>query len=227
MSREAARLARRHEKRQEDLIIADQERRVARTEGHPVLGRAVNMVTPKVRSKPAPQHVRAWTTGAPGERAVGEALDRIPGIVVLHDRRKVGRRGNIDHVAITPTGVWVIDSKRSPGKKIEYRDVGNWFRSDERLYVDGRDRTKLVDDMASQVRDVDEVCSDLLGATEVRPALCFVDVTIGWFKKPFLVRGVLVLWRSELERVLTRSGPLDAFAIEQIARRIAERLPSA
>ena len=227
MSREAARRADRHRKRQEELVIADRERRAARTEVHPVLGRVVNMLTPKVDVQSAPQHVKSWATGAPGERAVGEALDNIQGIVALHDRRKVGSQANIDHIAVTPGGVWVIDSKRSPGKKIEYRDVGGWFRSDERLYIDRRDRTKLVDGTASQVQAVSEACRDLLVGTVVRPALCFVDVTVGWFAKPFLVRGVAVLRVSQLESVLTRPGPFDPVAIEQIARRIARRLPSA
>lgn len=224
---EAERRDGRHRKRQEDLIRADRERRAARAEGHPALGRIVNLMIPKVQAQPAPQHVKAWATGAPGERAVGEALDNIQGIVALHDRRKVRGKSNIDHVAVTPAGVWVIDSKRSPGKKIERRDVGGWFRSDERLYIDGRDRTKLVDDTAWQVQAVYEACSDLLADTVVRPALCFVDVTVGRFTKPFLVRGVAVLWRSELKGILTRPGPFDAVAIEQIARRIVERLPSA
>ena len=227
VTREAERRAERHRKRQEERVVADRERRAARGAEHPVLGRAVNLVTPKVEAQPAPQHVKAWTTGAPGERAVGEALDRIQGIVVLHDRRKVRSRGNIDHVAITPAGVWVIDTKRSPGKKIEYRNLGGWFRSDERLYVDGRDRTKLVDNTASQVNEVYEACTDLLADTVVRPALCFVDGTVGWLAKPFLVRGVVVLWPSELDRVLTRPGPFDSVVIEQIARRISEWLPSA
>lgn len=99
-------------------------------------------------------------------------------------------------------------------RPFEYRNVGGWFRSDERLYIDGRERTKLIDDTAWQVQAVSEACSDLLANTAVRPALCFVDVTVGWFTKPFLIRGVAVLWRSELETVLTRAGPFSAVAIE-------------
>ena len=227
VAREAERRADRHRQRQAELVKADRERRASRAEDHPLLGRVVNLVTPKVEAQPAPPQVQAWATGAPGERAVGEALEHIPGVVVLHDRRKARGKGNIDHIAVTPAGVWVIDAKRSPGKKIEHRDVGGWFRTDERLYVDGRDRTKLVDDTAAQVQAVYEACSDLLQGTVVRPALCFVDVTVGWFTKPFLVRGVAVLWRSELADILTRPGPFDAAAIEQTARRIAERLPPA
>lgn len=227
VSREAERRLDRHRKRQEDLVDVDRQRRTVRAEAHPVLGRVVNLLTPNVEAEPVPRHVKAWAIGAPGERVVGEALNNIQGIVVLHDRRKFRSKNNIDHIAITPAGVWVIDSKRSPDKKIEYRNVGGWIRSDERLYVDGRDRTKLVDDMASQVQVVSEACVDLLGNTRVRGALCFVDVRVGWFAKPFLVRGVAVTWRSELESILTPPGPFDSVAMEGIARRIAERLPSA
>jgi hypothetical protein len=170
--------------------------------------------------------VKAWTTGAPGEIAVGEALEKIPGIIVLHDRHKPRSRANIDHIAVTPAGVWVIDAKVRDGKKLEYRDKGGWFSTDQRLIVGGRDQTKLVDDMAWQVQTVFEACDGLLGDTVIRPALCFVDATTGWLTtKPWMVRGVVICWRSALPDLLTRPGPFDETAIERIARRVAERLP--
>jgi Nuclease-related domain len=111
--------------------------------------------------------------------AVGESLEQIAGIVVLHDRHRPRTKTNIDHIAVTPGGVWVIDAKVRAGKKLEYRDRGSRFSRDERLIVGGRDETKLIDAMTWQVQTVFEACSDLLGDTVVRPALCFVDATIG------------------------------------------------
>jgi hypothetical protein len=56
-----------------------------------------------------------WRRGADGELATAEMLAALPGRrwVVLHDRAvpAPGSRANIDHVAVGPTGVWVIDSK--------------------------------------------------------------------------------------------------------------------
>ena len=47
---------------------------------------------------------------------------------------------NIDHIAIAPTGVWVIDTKRYKGK---VDVVKPWFR-EPRLTVARRDQTRLV-----------------------------------------------------------------------------------
>jgi hypothetical protein len=155
-------------------------------------------------------------------------LEQIPGIVVLHDRIKPGAKANIDHIAVTPSGVWVIDAKVRAGKKLEYRDRGGMFSRDERLIVGGRDETKLVDNMVWQVQTAFEACGDLLGDTVVRPALCFVDATIGIAtRKPWMVRGVVIGWRAVLPQILTRPGPFGADQIDRIARRIAEKLPSA
>jgi hypothetical protein len=53
-----------------------------------------------------------WGRGAAAEVATAELLARLPRrFVVLHDRRPPGARGNIDHLVVGPSGVWVIDSK--------------------------------------------------------------------------------------------------------------------
>jgi hypothetical protein len=155
-------------------------------------------------------------------------LEQIPGIVVLHDRHKPRSKANIDHIAVTPAGAWVIDANVRPGKKIEYRDRGGMFSWDERLVVGGRDETKLVNDMAGQVQTLFEACGDLLGDPVVQPALCFVDTTVGLLtRKPWTVRGVVICWRAVLPQILTGPGPFGADDIARIAARIAERLPSA
>ena len=59
-----------------------------------------------------------WGRGASGERATAKALASLPSDtwVVLHDVRWPGRPfANIDHVAIGPGGVFVIDSKNWSG----------------------------------------------------------------------------------------------------------------
>jgi hypothetical protein len=58
-----------------------------------------------------------WRRGAGGERATAAALARLPRRrwAVLHDRSIPGSRANLDHLAIGPTGVWLIDSKAYRG----------------------------------------------------------------------------------------------------------------
>jgi Nuclease-related domain len=60
----------------------------------------------------------AWRRGAAGERHTARLLRRLEqrGWVVLHDLAVPGSRANIDHVAIGPGGVVVIDSKQYRGR---------------------------------------------------------------------------------------------------------------
>jgi hypothetical protein len=72
----------------------------------------------------AEQQLYAWRRGAEGERQTGEVLARLEaeGWVILHDLHWPGRPfANIDHIAIGPTGVFVIDSKNWSGT-VEVRD---------------------------------------------------------------------------------------------------------
>ncbi|WP_432501872.1 nuclease-related domain-containing protein [Kineococcus arenarius] len=67
---------------------------------------------------------RNWEAGAQGERLVAEALAVLEadGWTVLHDVRWPGRqRANVDHVAIGPGGVVVVDSKNWTGA-VSFRD---------------------------------------------------------------------------------------------------------
>lgn len=52
-----------------------------------------------------------------GEELLGERLDELAerGARLLHDRRIPGTRANIDHIAISAAGVFVLDAKRYKG----------------------------------------------------------------------------------------------------------------
>jgi hypothetical protein len=197
-----------------------EEIRVAR----PVLGRLATAVTARPTLQPEPPQVRNWAQGHSGEVVVGAFLDRIPGIVALHDRRVPGSPANIDHIAVTPTGVWVIDTKRYVSSSIAYKDVGGWTRREPRLFVGGRDRTTLVDAMAHQATAAATAAGTLLAGVPVRSALCFVEGTWGLFPKAFKVRGVVVCWPTFLTGLLSRPGELDPGRMGDIAAVLAHRL---
>lgn len=65
-----------------------------------------------------PQSTTAWNTGALGEERLGQRRNELSSdtMRVLHDRRIRGSRANIDHLAVTPTGVYVIDAKKYKGR---------------------------------------------------------------------------------------------------------------
>jgi hypothetical protein len=200
----------------------NREQRVLRA--HPRLGRFLLAVSGE------PQSTRAWKAGAEGERKVAARLDPLveEGIAVLHDRRIPGSKANVDHVVVAPSGIHVIDSKRYTGK-VHTRNKGGLLRSDVRLYVGSRDRTKLVDAMARQVLAVDEAAGDLVGdpPTPITPVLCFVGADWPAFSKSMSLQGVRITWPRELVKLLRRPGPLDVTAIDQLATRLIERLPPA
>jgi hypothetical protein len=107
----------------------------------------------------APQHEIAWQRGAAGERAVGDSLEKrlADGMVVLlHDRQMPRSRSNVDHLAVAPSGVYVIDAKDYTGKvRVERPLLGK-----PKLLVNGRDRTKIVDGLDRQVAAVRDAIND-------------------------------------------------------------------
>jgi hypothetical protein len=60
----------------------------------------------------------AWRRGAAGERRTARLLSHLErhGWAVLHDLAIPGSRANLDHLAIGPGGVFVIDSKQYRGR---------------------------------------------------------------------------------------------------------------
>lgn len=68
---------------------------------HPKLGGLILALSDE------PQSTTAWDTGASGEERLGSRLNDLQSETcrVLHDRRIPGSRANIDHLAVTPTGV--------------------------------------------------------------------------------------------------------------------------
>lgn len=91
------------------------------------------------------QSTKAWATGAVGEERLGARLDSLASesIAVLHDRRIPGKRANIDHIAITAAGIWVIDAKRYKGRP-ELKVEGGILRPRvEKVLVGRRDCTQV------------------------------------------------------------------------------------
>ena len=174
-----------------------------------------------------PQSTTAWAKGAHGEERVAAILSErlAEDAVLLHDRKvHTKTKGNIDHIAIAPSGVWIIDAKKYTGK-VEKRDVGGYFKTDLRLYVGGRDRSKSVDGLQGQVDAVRAVLED--DAIPVHPALSFVGAE--WpifFAKPFQLDGVWISRPGRLAELVLGDGPLTIDDVDRIARLLSHRLPA-
>lgn len=170
---------------------------------------------------PEKQSTKAWSSGAAGEAAVGARLDGLASqsIRVMHDRRIPRSKANIDHIVVTPGGVWVIDTKRYVGKAPEKRVEGGIIRPRvELLTHKGRDKTALVEGVHKQVGHVREVA----GEVPVFGVLCFVDADWGLFADAFAVNGVHVVWPKKLASMIAKV-PDAGVDVAAVAERLAQR----
>jgi hypothetical protein len=139
-----------------------------------------------------------WRRGAEGEEVVGQILDELAagGLHVLHDV-SFGR-GNIDHVAIGPGGVFAIETKSYGG----------------RVSLDGLD-PKLLTQAYAEKKTLEEKIG-----VAVRPLLVFSRAyVIG--SVPAQRRGVTILPARMLPNFFSRQRP--ALSPEE-ARAIHDRL---
>lgn len=173
-----------------------------------------------------PQSTRAWDNGALGEERLGSRLNELAGdsLRVLHDRKIPGSRANIDHLAVTPSGVFVVDAKLYQGRPRLVVEGGFIRPRVEKLLVGRRDRTKVVDGVLKQV----DVVRGLVGdAAAVHGVLCFIDADWPLVGGSFRIRGVDVLWPKKLHAKLSAPGPLSTGDVRGVHRLLGEALPPA
>jgi hypothetical protein len=165
----------------------------------------------------------AWARGSRGEERVGQRLSLAVGLngIVLHDRAIPGMRSNIDHIAIVPSGVWVIDTKEYHGR-VQQRDLGGWFVSRPALFVNGQNRTSLIPGVLRQLEHVQRVVRD---EAPLHATLCFNDAEWGLLGRPFTIEGVSVTWARRLADSLTEGGTLEHDDIRTLAARLAAAFP--
>jgi len=169
------------------------------------------------------QTTTSWDRGGRGEERVGRYLTQAVGLdgTVLHDRRVPRTRANIDHIAVVPSGVWVIDTKQYRGR-VQQRDLGGWFVSRPALFVNGRDRTTLIPGVLKQAERVAFV---LPPDVPVHAALCFNDAEWGLLGRPFTIDGVTITWARHLAGTLGHPGPLPVDTLRALATHIGAAFP--
>lgn len=197
------------------------ERREQRIrENHPKIGGLILALSDD------PQSTQAWERGAVGEELLAQRLADLPDTFrVLHDRRVPGTRANIDHIVIGPTGVWVIDAKRYKGKRPVLHIEGGILRPRvESLRVAGRDRTKLVRGVQSQVSIVTAAVE--LPTVPVHGVLCFLEADWPLVGGSFTIDGVHVLWPRLLVKRMTVAPP-QTVDVQALSARLGSTLPLA
>ena len=181
-----------------------------------------------------PQSTRAWKQGADAEIRVARQLAKhLNGrhVVLLHDRRIPGRgRANIDHIAIGPGGITVIDTKSARGRLRIEMHGGFLSPRRELLLINGRDRTQLVDVLERQVEAVRTAIAQLTtGELDVRGALCFPNLEgLPRLGQLTMRSGTIAIDAPRgVAKLARRQGPITHDFIERIGSNLTRRFPPA
>lgn len=178
-----------------------------------------------------PQNTTAWKKGAEGEARAGARLEKLlhaTGVKLLHDRRMPGRtRANIDHLAVGPGGITVIDTKNYRGKVRVERIGGLFSERRDVLLIGGRDRTKLVEGVERQIAAVRTVLIGFEQAVDVRGALCFADIDGLPLLRRQSLHDVLIDGTRSAAKLANRPGRLNAEEVDRLWHHLAQALPPA
>ncbi|NLE78020.1 MAG: NERD domain-containing protein [Rhodococcus sp.] len=216
------RAATRDTARYEKAVAEDAAWREATRQKHRYFGRIATALTPKPEFKES-RKARNYRIGADGEEIVAEWLAKAAGVEVLHDRHWPGTSlSNIDHIAVGPKGVFIVDAKKWTGK-IDVVNKGNLFKEDWRLVVGGRDRRETVDGVLAQVEALRGVLGQEFEAVPVSGILCFTEGTWAFPKVAMNIRGVTVLWPNKLPELVSAAGA-HASIVEQLAEHLRTAL---
>ena len=158
-----------------------------------------------------PPEALYWDKGARGERRTADAIEPLieRGFVVLYGKVMPDDRGDIDAIAIGPSGVWVIETKNIAGSVSIFNG---------RLLVGERDRQSMVEQVYREAFAVQQIVGELLAPahTMVAPVLCIHGARTPLFDHS--VGGVRVVSGRGLAKLLGE-GPaiLDAAQVQKIA----------
>jgi hypothetical protein len=168
-----------------------------------------------------------WHKGAVGEIAVGKDLDEIAmrhGYLVLHDRAIPGSVANIDHILITPFGVFVIDAKNYQGL-VKIVDPPLFDSSSPILYVGKRKQTVLLNKMHKQIAVVSGKLKVFKNEIPVYGILAFHDAEWPIFFKPVEIGEILINGKGIEAAVLSKKSNID-IEVSEVSKILAQSFKS-
>jgi hypothetical protein len=177
-----------------------------------------------------PANINAYGHGGESTRALATLLKQdVPNAVFLYQRRVDVRSHEdpIDLVAVTPSGVWVIDIQPCAGGRVQVRGRRGWFhRQYGRLVIRGRDRTAYLDRLMHQSVAVEEALADIdRPAVPVRPAFCFFDAETAWRGTPDLGEAAMTTPKRLISLLRNSSRTMSDYDVSMTAHALGQRLP--
>ena len=176
----------------------------------------------------------SWAKGAEGERVVGAWLDKLEevGCIALHDRKIPGSKANIDHILVTPWGLWNVDAKHYRNQRIA---MGySLFGKETWLTIGGKRKDKLAETVQWESshllkwRDENGFTKETL---PISTALCFVNAEWPLLGGDFWIKNkggqVAVLWPKKLARYVLEPKKAPFVDVEAVARAVAKSFPKA
>jgi hypothetical protein len=162
------------------------------------------------KSERLARYAERWEKGAEGESQTAAALAELgPEWTHWHDLKWPGRRfANIDHLAVGPSGIFVIDSKNWSGALTAKENV---------LRQNGYRRETAVAGCADSALAVGELLPRYMD--RIQPVLCFVrqDEVEGWARDVMLCSTAnLMAMLTSREPVLDTDEIADAIATLQV-----------
>lgn len=151
------------------------------------------------------------------------------GVHLLHDRRLSWHgKASIDHLAVGPGGVTVIDARALRGE-VRVEAVGGLFSQREQLLkVGGRDRTRLVRGVRARAEVVRACLAEHgFAAVEVRCALCFADAGGLPLLRRLELDGVTIDGTRRVAKLARRPGSLREAEVRRVQQALATALPPA
>ena len=95
------------------------------------------------------------------------------------------------------------------------------------MYVNGRDRSKVLDNFGWQVAAVRAVLDPMgFGEAPIHATLIFIQWKKRLLDRPINLRGVRAMWAKKLIQLVNEPGPLNDDAVRAIATQLSAKLPA-
>lgn len=171
---------------------------------------------------------RRWVQRAEGDRRARARYRLLDdeGIIVLNDRRVPGSEENIELIAVSPAGVFVIDTKGHKGLVHTMRSgtIGNL--GPHELHVGRRNCTQWVEDVHRQAQLVRAALGNRRwdGPVPVKAMLCLTRAEWG-FASAVQIGEVWVGWPRLVAGEVQGPEVIDPATMQEVSAVLTDGLP--